>query len=309
MTMNCVTSTLPNLEELYINGCWRIKNISMELVFSRLRKLKLIEMNECRIGNDGLRRLSGLSITGKPLEEDAFPELEHVSIRCSPYVNYRGIRLMRERMRYLGSLDIAACASVDDRAVSEIAGIATLKHLDLHGCKKLTARSIACLSTGVLSLTYLDVSYCLHIGDDAMEKVFDGRGLAALTTLHMGSTAITDYGLTLVALYLTCLTSLDVSRCEAISKRGIQAVSAHLKDLRCIYLGFCKRLDNDALVYLSNMENLQVVSLKGCPLIGSCGMEIFASGVAIRNFLELDVAFTSVDDIALKYIAKVIASS
>lgn len=308
MTMDCVASTLPNLEELYISGSFRITNTSMAFVASRLRKLKLIEMNKCRIGNDGLRQLSGLSITGQPLDEEALPALECIRIQSTPFVNYTGILFIRHRMRYLATLDIAACASVDDWAVHQIAGIATLKHLDLRKCKKLTARSIEFLSTGLLSLTYLDVSSCPCIGDDAMEKLVDGEGLAALTTLHLGSTAVTDYGLTLAALFLKCLRSLDVSCCVAISKRGVEAVTANLEDLRCIYLAFCKKLENDALMHLSNMANLQVLSLKGCPEIGSLGMEIFASGKAMGNFLELDVSFTSVDDIALKYIARVIAS-
>ncbi|KAH9383882.1 hypothetical protein HPB48_025705 [Haemaphysalis longicornis] len=306
--MECVTSTLPNLEQLHINGCYRIRSLSMALIASRLRKLKLIEMNKCRIGNKGLRLLSGLSVPEERVDEEAMPKLEHISIRSSTFVTHSGLLFIGQRMQHLKTLDIAMCSSVQDRAISEIARIATLKHLDLHGCNKLTARSIEYLSTGPLSLAYLDISYCPQIGDDALEKVFEGPGLWSLTTLHMASTSITDYGLTIVALTLERLTTLDVSSCEAISERGIETVSTHIGNLRYLYLRFCRRLHNDSFMNPTCMANLKVVSLKGCRRIGSPGMEALASGGAFANLLELDVGFTSVDDIGLKYIAQVILS-
>ncbi|XP_077552299.1 F-box and leucine-rich repeat protein 13-like [Haemaphysalis longicornis] len=304
--VDSVTSTLPNLEELYISGCWRVKNSSMALVASRLRKLKLIEMDSCRIGNDGLRQLSRLSIAGKPLDDELLPQLEHISTQSSPFVNHTGLLFLRTRMQHLTTLNIAMSASVQDRAVYEIADITTLKHLDMHGCRNLTARSIWELSTGSLSLTYLDVSYCPHIGDDAMEKVLNGPGLHALSTLKVASTSITDRGLTIVALTMKSLTSLDASSCNAISKQGIEAVCTHLENLRAFHLRFCKSLHNDALLHLSRMASLQVLNLKGCRRIGSRGMKFLASGEAAANVLELDVGFTSVDDFGLKYIAEVV---
>ncbi|KAH9372687.1 hypothetical protein HPB48_007786 [Haemaphysalis longicornis] len=278
MAVDCVTSTLPNLEELYISGCWRVKNSSMALVASRLRKLKLIEVNSCRIGNDGLRQLSGLYIQEGPLDDESLPQLQHISVQSSTFVNHVGLLFVRTRMQHLTTLNIAMSISVQDRAVYEIAQMATLKHLDMHGCKNLTARSIWALSTGSLSLTYLDISYCPHIGDDAMEKVLNGPGLLALGTFKVASTSITDRGLTIVAVTMKSLTSLDASSCKAISKQGIEAASRHLENLRNFYLRFCKRVRNDALLPLSRMANLKVLNLKGCRQIGSRGMEFLASG-------------------------------
>ncbi|XP_077552298.1 F-box and leucine-rich repeat protein 13-like [Haemaphysalis longicornis] len=305
MAVDCVTSTLPNLEELYISGCWRVKNSSMALVASRLRKLKLIEVNSCRIGNDGLRQLSGLYIQEGPLDDESLPQLQHISVQSSTFVNHVGLLFVRTRMQHLTTLNIAMSISVQDRAVYEIAQMATLKHLDMHGCKNLTALSIWLLAMGSLSLTYLDVSYCPHIGDDAMEKVFDGPGLLALVTFKVASTPITDRGLTIVAVTMESLTSLDVSSCKAISKQGIEAASRHLENLRNFYLRFCKRVRNDALLPLSRMANLKVLNLKGCRQIGSRSMEFLASGEAASKLLELDVGFTSVDDFGLKCISEV----
>jgi len=131
-----------------------------------------------------------------------------------------------------------------------------LTRIDISGCDEVVDSCLDYISKFAF-LEYLDVSYCIHIGD---------RGLCYLSELK-------------------CLKELWV--CEVdISDVGMSHISK-ISSLRSIYMSDCKGVSDDGLKELSNLHLLQILEVDGCTGLSDYGMAYFSGHKYLK---EVDVS-------------------
>lgn len=302
--IDCLSSRLPNLEELYLVGCDHIADSSMGFIAARLPKLRVLDIKECEVSNAGLQRLAGFGEDGVLSTTLGVKALTHLGLEDCTLVSDAGLESISLGLVQLSSLDLSMCLSVTDSGLQHVGEMASLKKLSLVSCEELTGLSIQHLAVGRFSLCSLDLSYCNHIDDDAISNISRGSGLVTLTTLNITACPITDVGVSLLAQKLTDLRTLNISECDLVTKDGIAVVASHLHNLRVIHMRYCMGLTNIALKHLSRISSLEVVVLKSCSKIRSKAMAFIAPGKTPSNIVELDVSFTAVNDVGARYIAQ-----
>ncbi|XP_075748083.1 uncharacterized protein LOC119172887 [Rhipicephalus microplus] len=302
--IDCLSSRLPNLEELYLVGCDHIADSSMGFIAARLPKLRVLDIKECEVSNNGLQRLAGFGEDGVLSTTLGVKALTHLGLEDCTLVSDAGLESISLGLVQLSSLDLSMCLSVTDSGLQHVGEMASLKKLSLVSCEELTGLSIHHLAVGRFSLCSLDLSYCNHIDDDAISNISRGSGLVTLTTLNITACPITDVGVSLLAQKLTDLRTLNISECDLVTKDGIAVVASHLHNLRAIHMRYCMGLTNIALKHLSRISSLEVVVLKSCSKIRSKAMAFIAPGKTPSNIVELDVSFTAINDVGARYIAQ-----
>ena len=103
--------------------------------------------------------------------------------------------------------------------------------------KKVNARGLAGLASGLKSLTELDVGGCERVDDSAL------RALCSMNAQYLslaGCAAITEGGVAGIAMNCTALSSLNVTGCPGIGRRFMAELchSMQLSEPAQAYFGF-----------------------------------------------------------------------
>lgn len=291
------TMAARNLERLHLRGCQYVGDQGIDDIVERLPRLQLLETKKSQISDDGLKTLAGLG-QHKPLET-----LKSLALQCSGRLTSVGLQHLKNGALQLVSLDLRKCHKVDDVGVKHVAQLRSLECLILHGCKGLTSSCIEHLASGQASLTYLDISYCSGIDDNAFLSVDRGPGLLDLKTLKMTACPVTDKALSAIAMTLKNVSELDVSQCKRITADGIAVVSAFMPRLKSLTMRFCKKLSSATLKYLVKIPGLEVVNIEGCSKITGKGAAFMARGDNKTSFVDLDISGTRIGNTGLRYIS------
>lgn len=228
-------ATIEGLESLHLAGT-RISASALVEV-SRLKKLRVLELDDTDVGDAGLEAIKGM------------PALAEVSYKDMRGVGARGMAALAS-LRRLDSLHLAF-AEVDE-SLEKLAASRTLRQLMLLRATVTDARAASIAK--IKSLRVLALSYT-PITDGALAHV---ASLPQLRTLELVSTRITDDGVKAIG-QMKSLTVLDLSdtatgddaldallelpKLESLVLRGTKVTDAgaaklaRLKSLRHVDLG------------------------------------------------------------------------
>ncbi|WOL17999.1 hypothetical protein Cni_G26792 [Canna indica] len=115
---------------------------------------------------------------------------------------------------------------------------------------------------------------------------------------------ISDEGLVHVAKYCPNIVELDFYRCTGITDMGVTAIAGGCPRLQSINLGYCTRITDGSLRSLSKCSDLNILGIRGCPLVSSSGLTAIALGC--RKLAELDIRKCySMNDAGMLLLARV----
>nr|XP_037279926.1 F-box/LRR-repeat protein 14-like [Rhipicephalus microplus] len=274
--IDCLSSRLPNLEELYLVGCDHIADSSMGFIAARLPKLRVLDIKECEVSNAGLQRLAGFGEDGVLSTTLGVKALTHLGLEdctlvsdCRLGVHQLGLGPAVE----LGShLDLSYCNHIDDDAISNISrgsGLVTLTTLNITACP-ITDVGVSLLAQKLTDLRTLNISECDLVTKDGIAVV--ASHLHNLRVIHMRYCM----GLTNIALkHLSRISSLEVVVLKSCSKIRSKAMA---------FIAPGKTPSN--IVELDGMQKLRVLNLSGC-MVGDKGIARIARSLSSLCTLKI----------------------
>ena len=271
--------SMTELESLNLYGCVGIQDRAATKAFSKLTKLKHLNMGFCwaHKGN-GLIFPSGLEelylVESKSLTDAAFQELPCKETlvnanlyQCLPMsdkgiaafnslpnlknFNVGSIRaLTNQSLKTIGTnkalthLTICDNDNFDDQGLSHLSGLTHLVTLNLWHTKGLTGSGFQHL-TGMSKLTELNLADCHNLEDPHFSKL---NQLQSLRILYLDNSPISDKGTEhLQALQLNELTLSD---CENLTDQSL-AHLAKIQSLQYLDISNCTGLSDNALLRIS----------------------------------------------------------
>ena len=167
-----------------------------------------------------------------------------------------GLKTIATGLTQLTSLDISHCRKVGDEVVNAIStGLTKLTSLDIRSCRRVSDEGLRSIATGLPNLQSLFIKWSNAVSDEGirwistlkqlqklsiyfLDKITNaalghiGAGLAQLQSLEIVECKkLSDAGLQHL-LALSNLESLDIWRCEHISRRRLLSVAACLPKLQ-----------------------------------------------------------------------------
>ncbi|XP_043709420.1 F-box/LRR-repeat protein 3 isoform X2 [Telopea speciosissima] len=155
-------------------------------------------------------------------------------------------------------LKLVKCLGITDFGLAKIVvGCVRLESLNLKWCLKITDLGIELLSKKCTALRILDLSY-LKVTNKSLHSI---SSLWRLEVLHMvGCSSVDDNGLHFLSNGNPSLLSIDVSRCDNVSSRGLLSVIRGHKGLHQITAGYSFSELSKPLVYkLGELKNLKSI--------------------------------------------------
>jgi hypothetical protein len=196
-------TTLVNLTELNLQGCWRITDLGLCTLPPTLEQLIL----------HGCFHVGGL--TGEALNH--LTELQKLDVQDCVLMTDEGLHNMAS-MRMLRDLNLSQCVKVTDAGLFGLTSLRELSILRLDGCRKIT-------DVGLRALAPLTKIHCLDFNRCRGLKTL--RPLSALVALKFinlsGCVAVTDDSL----LNLTPCRKLETiytHHCKLVTKKGVAAL-------------------------------------------------------------------------------------
>jgi F-box/leucine-rich repeat protein 14 len=221
------------VQELYISGCGRITDglLGGLGTLSNLRILSFSNYYEAsNVGFQALGRLPGLE------------EL---------------------RIYYANITDSNIAALLNPQSSTSSAGPqASLRRVELSGCRRLTDITLLLLST-LVRLESLDLTCTDGITDAGLAPLAQLRGLTKLNL----NTSIQGHSLEHVA-RIQSLKSLILSGCKDVGDESLKPFSVH-RNLEEVHLRCCYRLTDFGMNYLANVPRLWRLDVGNCPSIKS----------------------------------------
>ncbi|KAH6772529.1 F-box family protein [Perilla frutescens var. hirtella] len=183
-------------------------------------------------------------------------------------------------------LDLTCCGDLTDSAMLAIAhSCRDLLCLKLECCNLLSEGSLNYLGSHCNFLEEIDLTDCSGINDIGLKNL---SRCSELVSLKLGlCTNISDKGLSHVASNCLKIQELDLYRCAGIGDEGLAAVSRGCKKLKKLILSYCDGVTDRGMEYLSSLEELSDLELRGLQNITATGLTKLAAGC--RRLAELDL--------------------
>ncbi|KAL3219059.1 hypothetical protein MRX96_050562 [Rhipicephalus microplus] len=283
--IDCLSSRLPNLEELYLVGCDHIADSSMGFIAARLPKLRVLDIKECEVSNAGLQRLAGFGEDGVLSTTLGVKALTHLGLEDCTLVSDAGLESISLGLVQLSSLDLSMCLSVTDSGLQHVGEMASLKKLSLVSCEELTGLSIQHLAK-LTDLRTLNISECDLVTKDGIAVV--ASHLHNLRAIHMRYCM----GLTNIALkHLSRISSLEVvvlKSCSKIRSKAMAFIAPGKTPSNIVELDVSFTAVNDvgARYIAQGMQKLRVLNLSGC-MVGDKGIARIARSLSSLCTLKI----------------------
>ncbi|XP_030587051.1 F-box/LRR-repeat protein 2 isoform X2 [Archocentrus centrarchus] len=273
LTFNRLTGCTPCLHRLSLAGCHiafefdpyrgcpvgAVEDSSALLSLRNLRRL-LIEQKSTLIALD----LSRTSITPESLRTVAQVQgliLEELVLHgCKELTDY-SVEILVKHQPGLQKLDISGCTELTSRSLEAIArGLKSLTHLSLSRDWRITEKGLSDLLL-LPSLSFLDLSECLHISGTEMVKCLKGSNAARaqLETLNLKScTYFRNLAVfSLAQLLGDSLRELDLTSCINVTDLSVCAIATYLQKLVVLRLGWCKEVTDWGLMGMVQTTNCE----------------------------------------------------
>ncbi|KAH9359639.1 hypothetical protein HPB48_011294 [Haemaphysalis longicornis] len=185
-----------------------------------------------------------------------------------------------------------------------LAGMSSLKVLELDGCLQLTGYSLQFLACGVASLEILGLSFCHNIRNPSFKKSRKGPGLGGVTKLNISSNSIYDDGLRCILLAMPKLRSLELRSCPNLTTQGFLYISAHGDILNEIDVSMSPRLTNSGCQFLLSVPNLKKLSVHRCRHITSRSTRGI-NATTSPGISELNIGATEIGEKGIRRLSEV----
>ncbi|XP_022135816.1 F-box/LRR-repeat protein 3 isoform X2 [Momordica charantia] len=319
----CSVASLPKLEVLVMAGCLSIDDTGLHYLEHGCPILKELDISRCDgisaygltsiiRGHDGLEKLDAgycfselpidslhwlknlkclkaIRLDGTRLSSSFFDAISvHVEIglsKCNGVTDANIIQLI-SRCNSLKVLNLACCPSITDAAISSMASSCPkIVSLKLESCNMITERSLDELGLRCSLLEELDLTDCCGVNDKGLECL---SRCSQLLCLKLGLCShITDKGLIKIALNCTRIYELDLYRCLGIEDAGLGALSNGCKKLMKLNLSYCKNVTDRGMEYISHLEELCNLEIRGLQNVTSVGLTAVAAGC--KRLVDLDM--------------------
>lgn len=227
--------------------------------------------------------------------------------------------------------------AIGDQGVSAIAaGCKDLRRVTLRWRQGVGDVGVSALLKSCENLTYLDLSRCKRLTDQALEAMAGANSLQV--AILKGCTLVTDWGLNVLASGRTARTlrRLDLSECDQLMDNGVASLH-RMSALQILYLAECgpritdiggvgvalvTTLQSLNLSWLINVSDLSILTiadncadlreliLSGCELVTGLGIRGFSRHKALQaltltacyNIYSDDVEDTAINCTTLEYL-------
>ncbi|CAD6225467.1 GSCOCG00005693001-RA-CDS [Cotesia congregata] len=293
-----VIKCIPNLESLNLSGCYNVTDQGLNNAISdTVTSLTRLDLSLCKqVSDQALQKIS-----------QKIPNLECLELGGCCNITNHGLMLIAWGLKKLKYLDLRSCWHVSDQGLSYLAGFNSneatlgsslmLEYLGLQDCQRLSDEGLRHLSTGIVTLKSINLSFCVSITDSGLKHL---AKMTSLRDLNLRSCDnISDIGMAYLAEGGSRISSLDVSFCDkigdqalvyisqglfnlkllsmsacSVSDEGICKIAETLLELGTLNVGQCTRITDKGISAVSkNMKNLTCIDLYGCTGISTSGLQ------------------------------------
>lgn len=208
--------------------------------------------------------------------EQLAPENMAVIGRCLPQLEYFSLydgvndrwcqALGSAAVSNLKHLFLEDADAITDTGARSLGSLVHLQSLSLSGME-LTERGLSSALINMEQLTFLDLHSCHMLDDEAI--VASLKHLTSMIDLRLSNNSgLTDMALDVLS-YLHRVESLSVAKCPNFTNGAIRAVARWAPQLRYLDISMCAGINNDAVFWMEQMHNLQVLLADGSKITHS----------------------------------------
>jgi F-box/leucine-rich repeat protein 2/20 len=181
------------------------------------------------------------------LASRAFARAEAASRRAARVLRREALQRALRAFPALSSLDLSACAGLDDASLAAALPVAAeppgqlllpVRRVRLARASGVGWRGLEALVAAYPKLEAVDLSHCVAAGDREMAALAAAAGLRELVMDKC--LGVTDVGLAKVAVGCPGLQSLSVKWCREISDIGIELLAKKCPQLRSVDISYLK---------------------------------------------------------------------
>lgn len=285
-TLRDVTIGINNIESLNLSGCFNINDWALSHALSQeMPTLTELNLSLCK------------QITDRSLEKIAhyWKNLEVLELGGCTNITNTGLLLVSWGLKKLKTLNLRSCRYISDHGIGHLCGLGEhgyaafgtleLEHLGLQDCQKLTDQALKHVSTGLVNLKSLNLSFCGSVTDSGIKCL---SKLPCLKIVNLRSCDnVTDTGLGYLSEGGSRLETLDVSFCENIGDQGLHHLSQGLYSLRNISLNACNISDDGIIKLVNALHEITTLNIGQCGRITDKGLS--AIGNKLRNLRNIDL--------------------
>ncbi|KAL4230606.1 hypothetical protein ACF0H5_010983 [Mactra antiquata] len=205
------------------------------------------------------------------------PLLQRLIVSGRACLTHPEVAIFTECCQFLEDIDFGFCNNLSCEMIRTVSDNCThLKRINVEGCEKVDYRCSGYLAR-CCELTHINLSHCTAICDRSVSLI--SRKLPNLLSINLdGIDSITDSAVdVIVSQHCEHLQEIELDGAE-ISDIGIQHLSL-CKQLKCLELSFAECLTDQALEYIQELKNLEVLRLrKGYDLSDEAISKLFKTG-------------------------------
>lgn len=232
------------LQTCILQRCARVTDAGIVKVAQCCKDLRHLDVSECEhVGEYGdkalvaigkhCHKLTVLDLYGCRHVHDAgvqaiaygCPLLTTLKLTGCRDVSSVAIQALAQQCHALQTLSLAGCGKTTN---SDLAALAThcaqLEWLDISGSATIDAHGVRALAQSCQRLTYLSLADCPRVGDAALDALAKSRTNALATLSLANCRRITERGVDALTTACTNLVTLDVTGCDQIGRRFLQAL-------------------------------------------------------------------------------------
>lgn len=296
-----VVQGIPDLESLNLSGCFSVNDATLALAFVReAHSLTRLDLSLCKQVTD-----SSLGRIAQYLKN-----LEELDLGgCSNLTNTGLLLLVSWGLKRLRRLDLRSCWHVSDRGIGHLAGhdLETdegnppLEYLGLQDCQRLSDEALRHVSTGLKTLTSINLSFCVNISDAGLKYLAKMPSLRELNLRSCDN--VSDAGIGYLAEGGSRIASLDVSFCDKVGDQALVSVSQGLFGLRALRMSACQISDEGILRLASTSHDLETLDIGQCNRVTDKGLSAIAD--TLKNLKSIDLyGCVGISNVGLERIVK-----
>lgn len=298
-----VITRVNNIESLNLSGCFSVNDGAITHALTcEFPTLTVLNLSLCKL------------ITDRSLEKIAqyLKNLEVLELGgCSSVTNI-GMLLISWGLKRLKVLNLRSCRHISDNGIGHLCGLEQemrklesqptpgnfeLEHLGLQDCQKLTDRALKHVSSGLVHLKSINLSFCGNVTDSGIKflskmpslKDLNLRSCDNITNTSLGYLSeggsrlealdvsfcenIGDQGLHFLSHGMYSLKNVSLSACS-ISDEGLTRLVTALHDITMLNIGQCSKITDKSLSEIGcKLKSLKCIDLYGCTSISTVGLE------------------------------------
>ncbi|KAL8742884.1 MAG: hypothetical protein Q9190_004706 [Brigantiaea leucoxantha] len=212
--------------------------------------------------------------------------LQGLNITDCSKVTDESLSWVAKNCRYLKRLKLNNCTLVTDESVTAVARhCPSMLEIDLHNCLQITDASITSLISHGRQLRELRVAHCRLITDHAFldlpkHLAFDSLRILDLT----GCLQLRDEAVEKIIDTSPRLRNLVLAKCKEITDRSVNAITKLGKNLHYIHLGHCAHITDGAVIQLVKMCNrIRYIDLACCHRLTDASVKQLATLPKLRR--------------------------